>query len=340
MSAANTQTTDVVIIGAGPVGLFAVFECGMLGLNTCVVDAQEQVGGQCAALYPEKPIFDIPALPRVLAGELIQRLVEQAAPFNPTFFCGTEAVDLQRVGGERWRVMLSNDVVVDCGAVIIATGAGRLVPNKPEWANLGKFEGRGIHYSVPQKARFANRIVAIAGGGDSAADWSVELSSLARKIVLIHRRDRFRAAPETLQKIRELASTGTIEVLAPAKIHAVDGDEAQLRRMEVERDGHRSWIECDDALLFFGLAPDSVSYKRWSLDTQGSEIVVNAKTCATNLPGVFAIGDVAARPSKLKLILAGFSEAATASHQAYAYCRPGEELFPEYSTARGIPASS
>lgn len=336
MTAKDIQTTDVVIVGAGPAGLFAAFECGMLGLKCYVVDALAHVGGQCMALYPEKPIFDIPALPQVTAADLISRLMEQAAPFGHTFLFGTEIMRLQREPSERWQVEISNGRRIDCGAVIIATGAGRLRPNKPDWFGLELFEGKGVHYSVLQKNSFADRTVVIAGGGDSAADWAVELAAIAKKVYLIHRRDRFRASPETLHKIKRLAECGSIEVLAPAKVLALDGDE-NLSSMRIELAGAPRRIDCDDVLLFFGLVNEGSPYAEWGLETDRAEIVVNAKTNATNLPGVFAIGDVASRPSKLKLILVGFAEAATAAHQAYKFCRPGEELFIEYSTAKGVP---
>jgi thioredoxin reductase (NADPH) len=336
MNNKDLQTTDVVIIGAGPVGLFAAFECGMLGLKCCVVDALPHVGGQCMALYPEKPIFDIPALPRVTAAELISRLMEQAAPFNPSFLCGVEIKRFERGGSDRWQIGLSDGVQIECAAVIVATGAGRLRPNKPNWIGLDRFEGKGVHYSVLEKDRFSGRTVVIAGGGDSAADWSVELAAIASKVFLLHRRDHFRAAPDTLKKIQRLAEAGSIELIAPAKVHALHGDD-RLQSMEIEVAGMRRRIECDDALLFFGLVSEGSPYAEWGLETDRFEIAVNAKTNATNLPGVFAIGDVATRPSKLKLILAGFSEAATAAHQAFKFCRPGEELFVEYSTAKGIP---
>mgnify|MGYP003582905780 CR=1 FL=1 len=336
----NTKAmrTDVVIIGAGPVGLFAAFECGMLGLECCVVDALSHVGGQCVALYPEKPIFDIPALPRVTAADLIERLMEQASPFDPTILLSAEVCSLDKGASAAWQLVLSTGQTIECSAVIIATGAGRLRPNRPDWIGLQRFEGRNVHYGVTQKAQFAGRTVVITGGGDSAADWSVELADIAQKVYLIHRRERFRAAPETLQKIHRLAERGKIELLAPANVLALDGEGERLQRMQIEMAGLRRWIDCDDALLFFGLKNEGSSYARWGLVTDGSEIRVNAKTCATNLAGVFAVGDVATRPNKLKLILSGFSEAATASHQAYTFCRPGEDLFFEYSTARGAPA--
>lgn len=333
----ETKQTDVVIIGAGPVGLFAAFECGMLGLKCVVVDALPHVGGQCMALYPEKPIFDIPALPSVTAAELVDRLMEQAAPFNPAIILGAEVSELDKGSSASWRLSLSTGLQIECAAVIIATGAGRLRPNRPDWSGLERFEGKSVRYSVTQKSRYADRTVVITGGGDSAADWAVELAGIARKVYLVHRREKFRAAPDTLQKIHRLVESAAIELLAPAKVHALDGEADQLHSMEIELAGTRRWIACDEALLFFGLSSDGSSYARWGLETEGTEIRVNAKTCATNLPGVFAVGDVATRPSKLKLILAGFSEAATAAHQAHAFCRPGEELFVEYSTARGVP---
>ncbi|MFY9327478.1 MAG: NAD(P)/FAD-dependent oxidoreductase [Georgfuchsia sp.] len=335
----QTTTTDIVIVGAGPSGLFAAFECGMLGLKVHIVEALAQPGGQCSALYPEKTIFDIPAIPNITAGQLISQLLEQVAPFTPAFHCASHIRSLDRLN-ERWRVALDSGTLIDCGAVIVATGAGMLRPNRPDWPGLEHFEGKGVHYGVVNKEAFCGRRIVIAGGGDSAADWAVELASVAQSVHLIHRRARFRAAPETLRKVNRLVDAGQIHLLAPAHVTSLGGNGPQLSCLEIDCDGARRWIDCDDLLLFFGLSTDNSPCRGWGLEMEDGQIRINAKTCATNLPGVFAIGDAAGFPGKLKLILAGFSEAATAAHQAYRHCRPDDELFIEHSTARGVPTVS
>ncbi|MFM0229870.1 NAD(P)/FAD-dependent oxidoreductase [Paraburkholderia sediminicola] len=330
--------TDVVIIGAGPSGLFAAFECGMLGLKCHIVDALAQPGGQCSALYPEKPIFDIPAIPRILAGQLVEQLLEQVRPFEPTFSLGSKVDRLDREG-DRWSVLTSTGSHIDCAAIIFASGAGLLQPNKPDWAGLDRFEQSSVHYSVLSKDAFAGRDIAIAGGGDSAADWAVELAGIARTVGLIHRRDKFRAAPQTLKKIDELIAAGRIEVLAPARVTELIGTASTLSHVKLNTpsDPERI-IACTDLLLFFGLVTDTSAYERLGLQVDGMHITVDPQTCATNLSAIYCIGDAAIYPGKLKLILSGFAEAAVAARQAYGSCRPGKELFFEYSTAHGVPS--
>lgn len=336
MSAQTQVKTDVLIVGAGPVGIFTAFECGMVGLECHLIDALPHPGGQCVALYPEKPIFDIPALPRITGSALIEQLLAQARPFKPVFHCSIHIVKMDR-RDDQWYVLMSNGVSIVCTAIIVASGAGLLRPNKPDWPSLSRFEGCGVHYGVTYKERFENRSVVIAGGGDSAADWAVELAPITRSLTLIHRRERFRAAPATLRQLHELVGAGRIEIVAPAKVLDLGGSDRELQSVEVQVGTSSRIIDCDDMLLFFGLATDASAYHKWGLLTNGTQVVVDPATCATNLAAVFAVGDAATYLGKLKLILTGFSEAAIAAREAYSLCNPNEEIFTEYSTARGLP---
>lgn len=335
----NPIHTDVLIVGAGPAGLFAAFQCGMLGLKSHLVDARDSVGGQCAALYPEKPIYDIPAYPRISGAQLVAQLMAQCAPFEPGFHLGEQPTRLTRAG-ERWHAGLSSGASIDCGAVILATGAGRLRPHRPAWPGLERFEGRGIQYSAGRIESFRGRHVAIAGGGDSAADWAVQLAEVAATVHLIHRRERFRAAPESQRRIRELVAAGRIRLWAPAEVAGLDGAGSGLERIAVKTASHTEWLACDDLLPFFGLTADPGPLADWGLQLEQGRVRIDARTCATNLPGVFAVGDAAHYPGKLKLILTGFAEAATAAHGAWTRCRPGQAPSHEHSTQRGLPAAT
>jgi len=333
-------TTDVVIIGAGPVGLFAVFECGMLKLDCHVVDALDAIGGQCIALYPEKPIFDIPGYPMIEAAELIERLREQASPFAPTYHLGHQVVRLTRtdIG---YLVTTSAGLVIACRAVIIAGGSGAFGPNRPPLDGLEQYENRSLFYLVKKRQDFAGKRVVIAGGGDSAVDWAVSLAEIAAHVMVVHRRDKFRAAPESVQKMRKLAAEGKVEMVIPYQLSGLEGENGQLSCVKVETlDGEERLLEADSLLAFFGLAMELGPIAEWGLDLAGFHIAVDPATMGTTLPGVFAIGDIATYPGKLKLILTGFAEAACAAHAAFAIARPGEALHFEYSTSKGVPAET
>ncbi|MDB5394158.1 MAG: ferredoxin--NADP(+) reductase [Rhodospirillales bacterium] len=332
--------TDVVIIGAGPVGLFAVFECGMLKLDCHVVDALDAVGGQCIALYPEKPIFDIPAYPQIGASELIERLAEQAAPFSPTYHLGQQVVRLTRTDGS-YIVETSNGTAIACRAVIIAGGSGAFGPNRPPLDGLEQYENRSVFYLVKKRQDFAGKRVVIAGGGDSAVDWAVSLADIAAHVMVVHRRDKFRAAPQSVQKMRKLTAEGKIEMVIPYQLSGLHGEGGMLNGVRVATmEGEEKLLEADRLLAFFGLAMELGPIAEWGLDINGFHVAVEPSTMATSLPGVFAIGDIATYPGKLKLILSGFAEAATAAHAAFAVARPGEALHFEYSTTKGVPAET
>lgn len=342
----TTHDTDVAIIGAGPVGLFAVFECGMLNIACHVLDTLAVAGGQCAALYPEKPIYDIPGYPKILAQELVDRLLEQAAPFRPVYHLGEQVVRLGEAG-ERLIVENSAGTRVRARAVIIAAGGGAFGPNRPPLAGIeqheGKPEGEGVHYRVGHPEAYRGRNVVIAGGGDSAVDWALALAGVAKSIAVVHRRTKFRAAPESARKLAELAEAGAVQLVIPYQLHAVEGTDGRLTAVIVRSlDGRQEQRLPADALLaFFGLSRSLGPIVDWglTLDAHGHHIVVDPARCSTNRPGVFAIGDIVTYPGKLKLILTGFSEAAVAAHAIFPLVHPGEALHFEYSTSKGLPAT-
>ncbi|MBK1699307.1 NAD(P)/FAD-dependent oxidoreductase [Rhodovibrio salinarum] len=336
--------TDVVIVGAGPVGLFAVFELGMLGLRAQLVDSLAGLGGQCQALYPEKPIYDIPGYPKILAGELIERLAEQAAPFQPGYHLEQRVETVQPTEAGRWRVVSSAGTEIDCGAVIVAAGVGAFGPNRPPLDGLYDYEGQGpgagVHYLVSRREDFRDKRLVIAGGGDSALDWTLSLSDLAAKIYVVHRRDKFRAAPESVREMRRLADdpASPVELVVPYQLHGLSGEAGRLSGVDVATlEGEVRRLEADALLPFFGLSMNLGPIAEWGLDLERGSLKVDPAACETSTPGIYAIGDIASYPGKLKLILSGFSEAALAAHAIYARLNPDTPLHWEHSTTKGVP---
>lgn len=332
--------TDVAIIGAGPTGLFAAFQCAMLRLRCVLIDVLPEIGGQCVALYPEKPIYDIPACPAVEGAQLIANLEQQIAPFDIPRLLKHR---IESLSGHRGAFTLGTDkgTTVTAKAVIIAAGAGAFGPNRPPLDGLEAFEESGaVQYYVRRKADFENKRIVIAGGGDSALDWALSLKDKAEKLYLVHRRDRFRGAPESLRLLDEAVAAGQIEKVVPYQLHALHGANGVLESVEVaDLDGTTRHLEADTLLPFFGLATDLGPIARWGMDTVRSTIPVTPSSCETSMPGVFAIGDVATYPGKLKLILQGFSEGAMAAHSIYPIVNPDQALHFEYSTSKGVPAA-
>jgi thioredoxin reductase (NADPH) len=333
-----------IVIGAGPVGLFAIFALGMARIKTVVVDALDAPGGQCAALYPEKPIYDIPAQPSILALDLIERLLEQAKPFGPEFLMGVTASRLSRDASGQWRLALSDGRELSAPVVVIAAGNGAFGPNRPPLPGIeayeGQGEGRGVHYYVRRAADFAGKRVVIAGGGDSAVDWAILLAETAKSVQIVHRRDKFRAQPESEARLKALAAEGKIELVTPYQLHGLEGEGRALRAVVVaDLDGKTRRLEADALLPFFGLAADLGPIASWGLKVEEGRIRVDPATCMTNLEGVFAIGDVALYQGKLKLIATGFAEAAQAAHAAFSYAHPGQSRHVEHSTSTGVPAT-
>ena len=334
----SPKKTDIAIVGAGPVGLFCVFECGMLDLRCTVLDALEAPGGQCIALYPEKPIYDIPGYPEISAGELIDKLLAQARPFQPVFHLGQPVTSLAKTA-DGFRLATAKGVAVEAGAVIVAGGVGAFGPNRPPLKNLAQFEASGaVQYLVKRRDDFAGKRVVIAGGGDSAVDWALSLNAIVRSLAIIHRRDKFRAAPESERRLRALASEGKVELVIPYHLDALEGANGKLDAVIVKSlDGRSRRIPADVLLPFYGLAQDLGPIAGFGLNVERHLIPVDPATCATSAKGVFSVGDIATYPGKLRLILSGFAEAALAAHAARAYLRPGAAFHFEYSTTRGVP---
>lgn len=341
----NPITADVVIIGAGPAGLFAAFQAGMLDLKCHLVDALDAVGGQLSALYPEKPIYDIPGHPEVLAGELVAMLEAQAQPFGPEFYLNQQVSTLEPADEGRWRVVTSKGQVFDAGAVIIAAGVGAFGPNRPPMEGIEAFEGqgpgRGVHYLVKRREDFKDRRVVIAGGGDSAVDWAVSLAEVAKSVAVVHRRPKFRAQPESVKKMDALVAEGRIEVVVPYQLSALEGGSDGLEKVVVaDLDGNSRTLDGDVLLPFFGLKQDIGPIADWGLNIEANHIEVDPASMETNLSGLYAVGDIAAYPGKLKLILTGFGEAARAAYSAREHIHPNEERHFEYSTSRGVPGGA
>lgn len=335
----KTIQTDVAIIGAGPVGLFAAFECGMLKLDSVLIDTLAEIGGQCTALYPEKPIYDIPAHPAIAAGHLISNLEQQIAPFDIPRLLGRR-VDALSGGIGNFVLVTNQGDEVRCKAVVLAAGAGAFGPNRPPIAGIEAFEATGgVQYLVRRREDFRGARVVIAGGGDSAVDWALSLRDVAAKVMVVHRRPKFRAAPETAAQLEAAAAAGEIELVIPYQLDALHGTGGKLDAVGVkDLAGGTRMLEADHLLAFFGLSMDLGPIAGWGLGIEHSHIRIDPATCQTTTPGVFAVGDVATYAGKLKLILQGFSEGAVAAHAIHPIVYPDTALHFEYSTSKGVPA--
>ncbi len=333
------HSTDIAIIGAGPVGLFAIFQCGMLKMRCHVVDTLEGIGGQCTALYPEKPIYDIPAFPSIEAADLITRLETQAAAFQPTYHLG-QRVETLKKQDDGWQLTTSAGTVITAKAVIIAAGCGAFGPNRPPLAGIEEYEGKSIFYMVARKEAFRGKRIVIAGGGDSAVDWAISLADIASHIYVVHRRGKLRAAPESIYQLERLArERDDVELVIPYQLHGLEGAGGQLSAVNVATlEGEIRNLPADILLPFFGLSMELGPIGEWGLGLDMHHITVQPTTMQTNAEGIFAIGDIVTYPHKLKLILCGFSEAAMAAHAAYVHVYPDTALHFEYSTSKGVAA--
>jgi thioredoxin reductase (NADPH) len=332
--------TDVAIIGAGPVGLFAVFECGMLRMRCHVVDTLDTLGGQCAALYPEKPIYDIPGYPQIGAQALIDQLAEQAAPFHPVYHLGQQVLRLAQLQDGGFELGTSAGTVIRAKAVMLAAGAGAFGPNRPPLDGIEQYEGKSVFYLVNRREAFRGKRVVIAGGGDSAVDWALSLADVASRVMIVHRRPKFRAAPESAAKLQQLAASGAIDLVVPYQLHSLEGEAGRLSAVIVaDLDDQTRRLDADALLAFFGLSMELGPIAEWGLGLDHHHVAIAPATSETNIPGIFAIGDIATYPGKLKLILTGFAEAAQAAHAAHPLVHPGEALHFEYSTSKGVPAA-
>jgi thioredoxin reductase (NADPH) len=331
-------SADVAIIGAGPAGMFAVFECGMLKMSCVMIDALDELGGQCTALYPEKPIYDIPAHPGIEAAELIAQLEKQIAPFDCAKLLGRRVVGLAGTKGDFTLTTDAGDVV-RAKAVILAAGAGAFGPNRPPLGGLSAYEASGaVRYYVKRREDLRGQRVVIAGGGDSAVDWALALQGIAASIAVVHRRAKFRAAPESAAQLDALVAAGKVEMVVPCQLHALHGAGGVLEAVEVaDLDGNTRKLPADVLLPFFGLAMELGPIAEWGLELAQHHVTVAQASMETSLPGVFAIGDIATYPGKLKLILQGFAEGAMAAHAIHPIVHPDRALHFEYSTSKGVP---
>ena len=331
------HNTDIVIIGAGPAGLFSIFEAGMLKMKCHIIDTLENIGGQCSALYPEKPIYDIPAHPKILASELIELLEAQANPFHPVYHLNQQVEKIIQNPDKTFLVETSKATKILCKAIIIAAGCGAFGPNRPPLENIEKYEGKSIFYSVRNKKEFTNKNVVIAGGGDSAVDWAISLSEIAKKIYLVHRRDKFRCAPDSSQKIKELVDIDKIEMVVPYQLEGLVGTNNILQKVLVKDfDNNIKELDADYLLPFFGLAMELGPILDWGLNLHKNQIEVNHSNMRTNISGIYAVGDIATYPNKLKLILTGFAECASACHDIFKLIFPEQVYHFEYSTSKGV----
>lgn len=325
--------TDAIIIGAGPVGLFAVFELGLLDIKAHLVDILDKPGGQCAELYPEKPIYDIPAVPVCTGQELTDNLMEQIKPFHPTFHLGQQAEQIEKLEDGRWRLTTEIGTELTAPVIIIAAGGGSFTPKKPPIKGIEAYEGTSVFYAVREMEKFRGKKILVAGGGDSALDWTVNLQPLANDLTLIHRRDEFRAAPDTVNKMRDLVQEGHMN-LQIGQIKHLHGDNGQLEGVTI-RNANKEEIfqECDTLLPFFGLTMKLGPVANFGLNLHENLIPVDTEKFETSEAGIFAIGDINYYPGKLKLILSGFHEAALMAQQAFKYIYPDRKLRFQYTTS-------
>lgn len=329
-------TTDILIIGAGPTGLFAVFEAGLLKLKCHIIDGLPQPGGQLTELYPKKPIFDIPGYPSVLAGDLVDNLMEQIKQFQPGFTLNEKAETIQKLEDGTFIVTTNKGTEHHAKAIAIAGGLGSFEPRKPIIEDLEFYEDKGVEYFVKDPELFRNKRIVIAGGGDSALDWSIFLADVAKEVTLIHRRNEFRGALDSVEKVQELKKLGKIHLITPAEVIGIRGSE-HIEELDVERDGAHMTIKTDYFIPLFGLTPKLGAIADWGLEIEKNAIKVNnALDYQTNIEGIYAIGDINTYPGKLKLILCGFHEATLMCQSVYNKLNPGKKYVLKYTTVSGV----
>ncbi len=329
----NKHKTDVIIIGAGPVGLFAVFELGLLDMKAHLVDILDKPGGQCAELYPEKPIYDIPAFPVITGQELTDNLMAQIAPFDPVFHYQQMAESLTKLDNGNWELTTDQGVVIEAKVVVIAAGGGSFMPKKPNIPNLEEYEDKSLFYAVRKMDQFKGKNILIAGGGDSALDWCLNLQPLAQSMKLVHRRDNFRAAPDSVSKMRKLVDDQKMK-LHIADVKELHGENGQLHAVTVQPKGEEAYqIECDTLLAFYGLTMKLGPIANFGLNLHENLIPVDTEKFETTTAGIFSIGDINSYAGKLKLILSGFHEGALMAQQAFRYVYPDKKLRFQYTTS-------
>ena len=327
--------TDILIIGAGPVGLFTVFEAGLLKLKCHLMDVLPQAGGQLTEIYPKKPIYDIPGLPIILASDLVSNLKKQIEPFKPTFTLGERADIIEHLSDGRFRITGHAGTVIEAKVIAIAGGLGCFEPRKPPIPDIEKFEGKGVDYFVKEPAHYSGKKVVIAGGGDSALDWTIELAEQGSHVTLIHRRSSFRGALDSVDKVMKLTEKGQVHLITDANVVDITGNE-RLHEVIVEVPEGKRTIDTDYFLPLFGLTPKLGPIADWGLNLDKNNIVVDPYDCSTNVKGIYAIGDINSYKGKLKLILCGFHEATMMCQSAFQHIYPDQKLSFKYTTVTGI----
>jgi len=327
--------TDILIIGAGPVGIFTVFEAGLLNLKCHLIDALGKPGGQCSEIYPKKPIYDIPGYPEILAGELIDNLMEQCKQFNPGFTLGERAENIEQLEDKSFIVTTNKGTKHHAPVIAIAGGLGSFEPRKPDLENLSSFENNGVEYIIQDPEIYKDKKILIAGGGDSALDWAIYLSKVASELTLIHRRNEFRGAKDSVQKVKKLYEDNVINVITPAEVIKLNGNDF-LESVEVKTEENTQIINVDHFVPLFGLSPKLGPLANWDLEIEKNAIKVDTLDYQTNIPGIYAIGDINTYPGKLKLILCGFHEATLMCHSAYKIINPGKKSIFRYTTVSGV----
>ncbi len=330
-------TTDILIIGAGPTGLFTVFEAGLLKLKCHLIDALPQIGGQCSEIYPKKPIYDIPAYPEILAGDLSDKLMEQIKSFEPTFTLGERADTIEKLEDGTFIVTTNKGTKHKAPVVAIAGGLGSFEPRKPPIEGIANYEDKGVAYMIKDPEVYRDKKVVIAGGGDSALDWSIFLTDIAKEVTLVHRRNEFRGALDSVDKVQELKDAGKINLITPAEVTGIAG-ENKVEGVVITKKGEEQYtLPCDNFIPLFGLSPKLGPIGNWGLEIEKNAIVVNnALDYQTNIEGIYAIGDVNTYPGKLKLILCGFHEATLMCQSAYKRIHPGKKYVMKYTTVGGV----
>jgi thioredoxin reductase (NADPH) len=333
LSVTEPIKTDVLVIGAGPCGLFAVFELGLLDMKVHLIDILDKIGGQCAELYPEKPIYDIPGIPFITGAGLTDALLAQIKPFGPSFHLGEMVESVEKIGDPLFRVRTDQGKVFEAKIVVIAAGGGSFQPKRPPVPGIEAFEGKSVFYAVRKMEAFRDQRLLIVGGGDSALDWTLNLHPVAKRVTLLHRRDQFRAAPDSVNKMRALVADGAMD-LKLGQVTSLEGEDGNVVAAQVKPDkGEPYRIECDAVLPFFGLTMKLGPVADWGIKLDGELIPVDTAAFETNVPGVFAIGDINTYPGKLKLILSGFHEGALMAQKAYHYVYPDKRLVFQYTTS-------
>jgi thioredoxin reductase (NADPH) len=327
-------TTDICIVGAGPVGLFTVFEAGLLKMRCHLIDALPQVGGQLSEIYPQKPIYDIPGFPSINAQELVDNLMAQIEPFNPTFTLGERVEGIERQEDQSFIVTTNEGSKVHCKAIAIAGGLGSFEPRKPAVERLEEFEGKGVAYMVKNPELFRDKEIVLAGGGDSALDWTIFLADVAKKVTLVHRGETFRGAPDSAEKVFHMAQNGKIDLILKSNVTKINGN-GTLSEVTIQNaESVEHSISADYLIPLFGLSPKLGPIANWGLEIEKSAIKVNTFDYSTNVEGIYAIGDINTYPGKLKLILCGFHEAALMCQSAFKYVYPDQKLSFKYSKWR------